>query len=196
MKLKFELVNGYGVLLENKLISDGESYLDYTNKNIHTWNMGKGIHKGKSCWCDVILFAEKELNLEGVPVFDWRDFEIEQEFNKNWFSKYAKFDSDIGKSFSEGYKSNPAKYTEEDLSNAMIMLSGWMLNSKNSSENIMDHIDRIIQSLQKYPKYVVMESKEIKGYTEDGLDYVENYEPKLITNSEGKQEGIIKEIIY
>lgn len=64
--------------------------------------------------------------------------------------------------------------------------------------------DEIVQSLQKYPKYIVMESEDTCDVKRGNCDcsemdtdcQVHSIKLKLITNSEGKQQGIIKEVIY
>jgi hypothetical protein len=194
-KLKFEPVNGYGVLVENKLIVDGEKYTDSINKAIHNWDMGTGIHKEKSAWCDVIIFAEKELGLEGVPIFEWREFEVWQKSKevKHW-GQFA------STAFVKGYKSNPAKYTESDLRSAIKMAVKGMLDSGIKGWTTITE-NEIIQSLQKYPKWVVMESYCTYGDncpSEGAYDkqHLCNVEYKLFTNSEGKQQGTVKEIIW
>jgi hypothetical protein len=212
MKLKFELVNGYGVLVdEEEEIIAGDLIL--WNGKVKTAIDTEYIHPNHK-----IIFAEKELNLEGVPIFEWREFALSLEIipkATEFVKTKVKMSSQapgvlIG--FVEGYKSNPAKYTEEDLINIFI------LGGKHKVQNpdkFLDKMKEIIQSLQKYPKYVVMEREEktveeiqkelgIYGHDE-GLserefeEYKKSksiYKYKLFTNSEGKQQGTIKELIW
>jgi len=170
MKLKFELVNGYGVLVdEEEEIIAGDLIL--WNGKVKTAIDTEYIHPSHK-----IIFAEPELNLDGVPVFEWRDFEVWQKSKevKHW-GQFA------STAFVKGYKSNPAKYTEEDLRKAISMARDY------SADVVGYQKDEIIQSLQKYPKYVVMES-------DDWEEYGERY--KLFTNSEGKQQGTVKQLIW
>ena len=51
-------------------------------------------------------------------------------------------------------------------------------------------LDEYLDSIQKHPKYVVMENEDM----EFGVE--KEYSPKLFTNSEGKQQGILKELIW
>lgn len=152
MKLKFELVNGYGVLVDHDK--------------------------------EMVLFAEKELGLD-VPVFEWRDFDIEKLANEKLEFSFNKV------AFIQGYKSNPAKYTESDLRKAIELA---LIDAEKSVLwSVNYHIclsNKIIQSLQKYPKYVVIENEDM----EFGVE--KEYRPKLFTNSEGKQQGILKELIW
>lgn len=209
MKLKYIDINGYGVLVdESAEIKEGDYWiyicpingLDYGDNN-------QPIVRNNlpSSWYDKlhdknnyykIIFAEKELNLD-VPILpNWRDFEIEQlaeilvdrETN-------ASLKSSIRKQYERyvkiGLNHNKAKYTEEDLEKAINMAK----NSKNGFKinKIIEPYsnNEIIQSLQKVPKYIVMETVE---HIHPDLGKVD--ETFKFTNSEGKQEGIIKEIIY
>jgi hypothetical protein len=215
--LKFQLVNGYGVLVDQEAeIKEGEwaiemyngqsqavNPLKFTDENGNNWFVRKmNMYCGKNDQeAHKIIFSEKELGLEGVPVFEWRDFEVEKLAIKE-------FPHDTGMSivargaFRKGYKSNPAKYTEEDLRKAMDMMAQGSIVDDEYYPLFTE--DEIIQSLQKYPKYVVMDSENYCGspYTTercpkcvDSCDraYIR---PKLFTNSYGKQQGTIKEIIW
>jgi hypothetical protein len=207
MKLKFELVNGCGVLVENRLIVDGKKYIDSINKAIHTWDMGSGIHEGKSTWCDVIIFAEKELGLD-VPVFEWRDFEPNEKSLLSMFynvckATYPEFDEWIeAKEYKKWLeKSNPAKYTEDEVVEfVMSVISQYEFGNKNIHNREL--ITESLKSIQKYPKYVVMESEYdcCKRYVNckgcDATSEMINYRLKLLTNSDGKQQGIVKEILW
>ena len=226
MKLKFELVNGYGVLVDE----ESDPFLLPVGKTVlHVEDGYRGFRKiekdtilgfllsGKRIYWEVI-FAEKELNLEGVPVFEWRDFEVEKlaSFHYGENRKTVEFEEGFRKGFKICYKSNPAKYTEEDLRKAIQLT---LIDAEKSvmwSDIYHHHLsNKIIQSLQKYPKYVVMEREEktveeiqkelgIYGHDE-GLserefeEYKKSksiYKYKLFTNSEGKQQGTVKELIW
>jgi hypothetical protein len=162
MKLKFELVNGYGVLVDHDK--------------------------------EMVLFAEKELGLD-VPVFEWRDFDIEKLSEKSSELQEVSYTIPHAETykhgFIDGYKSNPAKYTESDLRKAIELA---LIDAEKSVLwSVNYHIclsNKIIQSLQKYPKYVVIENEDM----EFGVE--KEYRPKLFTNSEGKQQGILKELIW
>jgi hypothetical protein len=166
MKLKFELVNGYGVLVDEEAeIKEGDWYFDAVI----------GLHQKLSDLVQTtvkldrwkIIFAEKELGLD-VPVFEWRDFMVEKLAKESlpddtdWQKRFV---------FVQGYKSNPAKYTESDLRKA------FNAGSDHEYAKFYDgHIgysdgrtirepneEQFIQSLQKYPKWVVMESELTNG---------------------------------
>jgi hypothetical protein len=137
--LKFELVNGYGVLVdEEEEIIAGDLIL--WNGKVKTAIDTEYIHPSHK-----IIFAEPELNLEGVPVFEWRDFEVEKLAKKSlpddtdWQKRFV---------FVQGYKSNPAKYTESDLEDLLIAYNKAIDNDEHF------FIDEYIQSLQKYPSYI------------------------------------------
>ena len=164
-----------------------------------------------------IVFAEKELNLD-VPVLpDWRNWEVEQ-FAKSYV--YSKFDSDgidwlIAKPMIDTYIycHNKAKYTEEDLEQMfMIGLNcSQEINMKGmTKEDGLNYqsnkLYKAIQSLKKIPKYIVMKDEKIEEIERDHDEDVNGDKAfkhkcwqqrlKIITNSEGKPEGIIKEIIF
>jgi hypothetical protein len=216
MKLKFELVNGCGILIDEKAeIKEGEwaiemyngqsqavNPLKFTDENGNNWfvrkmNMycGKNDHEAHK-----IIFAEKELKLEGIPVFEWREFEVEksldrfvQEYKIHPMESLSRIEGVTKRLIKDFYKSNPAKYTEEDLRKA----SDWFFETKGRKS-----FEELIQSLQKYPKYVVMESEYdcCKRYVNckgcDATPEMINYRPKLFINSEDKQQGVIKELIW
>jgi hypothetical protein len=204
--LKFELVNGYGVLVDESEIKSGDKLI-WKGKIYSYRESFLGVDFSE---CSKIIFAEKELNLEGVPVFEWRNFELNK-LSTN-FAMGGSWQCPI--SFEVGYKSNPAKFTEEDL---MKIISGIESLNKETNSAYEYEIGKIeiIQSLQKYPKYVVMEREEktveeiqkelgIYGHDE-GLserefeEYKKSksiYKYKLFTNSDGKSQGTVKELIW
>jgi hypothetical protein len=167
-KLKFEVINGYGVLVEKEAeIKKDDFYISwedsYTTPKWVIYCKSTGLN-GKNPM--KIIFAEKELGID-VPVFEWRDFELEnnpeihdwvQEVilkeGKHWNDQDALEPVYYG--VIKGYKSNPAKFTKLDLRKAIVMAITTDIDS------IVDICDKIIQSLQKYPKYVVMENNIVK----------------------------------
>jgi len=197
MKLKFELVNGLGVLVDEKEeIISGDLIL--WNGKVKTAIDTTYTHPSHK-----IIFAEKELGID-VPVFEWRDFEVEKLAIKE-------FPHDTGMSivargaFRKGYKSNPAKYTEEDLRKAIEMARRHDVNLHSGRGcTLIPQInnEEIIQSFQKYPSYIVMSMEAINDFGEpysfDDIDFgvEKEYRFKLFTNSNGKQQGTIKEIIW
>jgi hypothetical protein len=216
MKLKFELVNGYGILV------DGESdpFLLPVGKTVlHVEDGYRGFRKiekdtilgfilsGKRIYWEVV-FAEKELGID-VLVFDWRDFEVEKLANEKYNDPLVFSNGNIKKlGFKEGYKSNPAKYTEEDIERAFIVglncsqeISLKGLPTDEGLDYQYKKLNQFIQSLQKHPKYVVME--DYCTYGDDcpskgayDKQHLCNVEYKLFTNSEGKQQGTVKELIW
>jgi len=204
MKLKFELVNGYGILVdqEAEITKNGYHYNPRTKTATKNSKVGNNALI-KYAECIEIIFAEPELKLEDVPVFEWRDFEVEKLTNEKYNDPLVFSNGNIKKlGFIEGYKSNPAKYTENDLRNAMkMMMQGSIVDDEYYP---LFSEDEIMQSLQKCPEYVVMESE---GYC--GSPYTTERCPKcidscdraytrlkLFTNSEGKQQGTVKELIW
>lgn len=230
MKLKFELVNGYGVLVdEDAEIKDGDwFFLDMTDNNLpnelHQMGSNKKSKTGginfyhNTAWtncCSKIIFAEPELKLEGVPVFNWRDFELEKkslEFLNIQPKENLNSEKEKGllTGFFYGYKSNPAKYTEYEAIGFYL----WARNKYGSVKPIEEGcivnktdykglFQLYIQSLQKYPNYVVMET-EIISLLSTGNHVIKKEHVsrtfkkgfKLFINSEGKQEGIVKGLIW
>jgi hypothetical protein len=191
MKLKFELVNGYGILVDQEAeIKEGEwaiemyngesktiQQLKFHDENGNTWYVRRmNMNCGKNdLEAHKIIFAEQELKLEGVPVFEWRDFEVEKLANEKYNDPLMFSNGNIKKlGFIEGYKSNPAKYTENDLmilSNFIIEFYEYQMENKHFIDkygfsvdklDLSDAIYKLIQSLQKCPEYVVMENNTIK----------------------------------
>ena len=215
MKLKFELVNGYGVLVDeeaeikpntwyenNKVLFLSDAVYDEgNNPNLNNKN-------------NAVIFAEKELNLEGVPTFEWRDFEVEKlaSFHYGENRKTVEFEDGFRKGFKIGYKSNPAKYTDTDMLIIRNKLVDFLPVSEVSSWDMIQAIkkytewlDEYLDSLQKHPKYVVMETEEYhQRQLNSGLGY--GYSDKfkrvtitilkLFTNSEGRKQGTVKELIW
>jgi len=174
-KLKFEVINGYGVLVEKEAeIRKDDFYISwedsYTTPKWVIYCKSTGLN-GKNPM--KIIFAEKELGID-VPVFEWRDFELEnnpeihdwvQEVilkeGKHWNDQDALEPVYYG--VIKGYKSNPAKYTEEEMEEAIRLSfnNGYaQFTARNMDSE--DYTEKYIQSLQKYPKYVVMESNIVK----------------------------------
>jgi hypothetical protein len=210
MKFKFEFINGYGVLIDREAeIKKDEFYISWEDSYItpkwviyckSTGLNGKNPMK--------IIFAEKELGLD-VPTFEWRNFELEKLISNKIDQRFNKSDgyhkTVYSEAFIEGYKSNPAKFTEEDLRKAIEMARRHDVNLHSGRGcTLIPQInnEEIIQSLQKYPKYVVMEMEVVNDFGEpysfDDIDFgvEKEYRPKLFTNSDGKQQGIIKELIW
>ena len=211
MKLKYININGYGVLVdESAEISVNDIVcvnFEYSNRSIGIAEEVRKIfisvtYPDKSDYqlmknrCAKIIFAEKELNLD-VPVLpDWREWEVEQYS----ISKYpgGAYDEDIAREcFIEGYSHNKAKYTEEQVRNLVASVTEFM--SHNEPEEFDEWFEKKLKTLQKYPQYIVMESEGIYRLNDDGEKIgfpVHGRQPKFITNSQGKHEGIIEEIIY
>lgn len=170
-RLKFELVNGYGVLVDEKgKIEEGDWYLFLTVKGSVIRQYSEKIHFGlepvislANLKAKKIIFAEKELNLEGVPTFEWRDFD-EDEIAESVLRK-QNWDTTItlpfNQGFIQGYKSNPAKYTESDLEDLLIAYN----KARDNDEHFF--IDEYIKSLQKYPSYI-----EVDGIIENKANIV------------------------
>jgi hypothetical protein len=199
MKLKFEFINGYGVLVDEKEeIISGDLIL--WNGKVKTAIDTTYTHPSHK-----IIFAEKELGLD-VPVFEWRDFEPNEKSLLSMFynvckATYPEFDEWIeAKEYKKWLnKSNQAKFTEEDLQKAFHAGEERILKreyEKGLSE--LDSYTNLKKSLQKYPQYVVMESDVMnKDYTDESdKPYQECEIPRIFTNSDGKQQGIIKELIW
>jgi hypothetical protein len=205
MKLKYLNINGHGVLVDESVkIKEGDTVFDnyagiHNIQKVRTCDLDS-MHYKNGNW-NKIIFAEKELNLN-VPILpNWREWEVEQEAKQYSIKRHKVLNYELEFAFLAGYNHNKAKYTEEDLRKAIEIAKNSM-GVDNCGEVCYSNksTDSIIQSLQKVPKYIVMESifcskdEEIlrRPHTKNDLEE----KPKLITNSEGKQEGIIKEIIY
>ena len=194
--LKFELVYGYGVLVDEKAEIRKGDYVTYQHDGLCITKIINTFESHRTD-CNKIIFAEKELNLD-VPVFEWRNFDVWQKSESA--NGYAYYGKPLGEKylafkegFTEGYKSNPAKYTEDDLRKAISMARQYPPEVAGYRE------DEIIKSLQKHPKYVVMESERIYRTNSDGEKIgfpVHGEKLKLFVNAERKQQGIVKELIW
>lgn len=210
MKLKFELVNGYGVLVdEDAEIKDGDwFFLDMTDNNLpnelHQMGSNKKSKTGginfyhNTAWtncCSKIIFAEPELKLEGVPAFKWRDFEVEKLAEEE--IPYSSSTTLLVQRmrFIQGYKSNPAKYTEEDLRKALWELGDVLFN--NNQNGIKEgepelYFDTIIQSLTKKELWIEVEEKHFRTVKNKEGQLIDNQftvEPKI---TEGKIKAVWK----
>jgi hypothetical protein len=218
MKLKFELFNGYGVLIdENPVLNKGNLYIDRDGKiktvgkteggliySIEDMDEDEFNHHYFDRNCEImgkIIFAEPELKLEGVPVFEWKDFEPNEKSLLSMFynvckATYPEFDEWIeAKEYKKWLnKSNQAKYTEDDLRKITQAAFVVMSNPETVIADFDRWFEKRLQSLQKYPKWVVMESEYFK--VNGMIDEASSIRSKLYTNSDGKQQGIVKELIW
>ncbi|HMT01786.1 MAG TPA: hypothetical protein PKD00_00510 [Burkholderiales bacterium] len=187
MTLRYIDINGFGVLVdESAETKQGDLCYAILSKQIFE-NINPNLNSPDKC---KIVFAEKELNLDSVPILpNWREFNNQEVFRlaTEFAIKEKGNPKDLTLGFITGYNHNKAKYTEEDLEIAFGLGAANNANGKPSFKEVK-------QSLQKIPKYIVMES-ELNLNGKNGLERA-SFIPKLIINSEGKQEGIIKEIIY
>lgn len=198
MELRYINVNGYGVLVdETAAPQEGDIVCGGLGGNdikIYSKYFADDWFK--------IVFAEKELNLDVQILPNWRNFEIEK-LAETYLKGYVLPLTDKDKihilnAFVDGYLANYGQYTEEDLRNAIDMA--------RKTETIVPagaHDPRpittdkftkteIIQSFQKYPMYIEMESEIKLGYAVGTSEM----RPLLITNADGKKQGIIKQIVW
>ena len=160
MKLKYINVNGYGVLAQDTGFNEGLRFIVDNRKGMNGLLHEVRI-KLSNEECYTVLFAEKELNLEGVPILpNWRDFEIEQEAKQYSIKRHDVVNYELVKAFIEGYKHNKAKYTEEDLRKVISDIRTAL--AKNNYNHYAIDYDSIIQSLKKIPKYIDIDNGEIK----------------------------------
>ena len=163
------------------------------------YEKGKGINEVEN----TLICAEKELNID-VPILpNWTETEIYKIacekfptsiYNNDFATQKSK---QIG--FVTGYKHNKAQYTKEQMYELVDILKESAKNDRYL--NVMEvKARRYIESLEREPKYIVIESDLIQTIKKDigKYNHPERYhwKPKLITNSEGKQEVIIKELIF
>ena len=174
---------GYGALVdENVATKDGDLCFAILSRQVFE-NINPNLNSPDKC---KIVLAEEELNLAGVPVLpNWRLWEVEQmQANgqpvvlKDWFGGRlgAIFvETGAGKGDKMQKYSRPIEPTTE-------------LSTTNEA----------IKPIEPTPKYIVVETEELLG--DEGIIAIAFGEPgyriKLITNSKGKQECVIKEIIY
>ena len=170
MKLKYIDINGHGILVDDSAGEIGSIRLEYMsnigNPYTRIYDSINGstimeidkIDKGRIGFTYEIIFAEKELNID-VPVLpNWREWEVEQEYlkyEKKIYKEYINFNNrNIKEHFIAGYNHNKAKYTEEDIREAYRRGSNYEIMGYNP--------DEFIQSLQKFPKFIVMDNGIIK----------------------------------
>jgi len=225
MKLKYININGYGVLVdESAPIKEGD-YMMFNETSdivkctksdaITVWSKYSQYDKEGTL---KVIFAEKELNLD-VPVLpNWREWEVERLADKlKVDTTYRDYEHLVKRGIIIGLNHNKAKYTEEDLRKVFYTAIQLGINQHIASSNLSNLkfqneesvLNELIQSLQKLPKYIVMESEVVMvNYEGRNFGDKESLNPngersfyydkklKLIANSEGKQEGVIKQIIW
>lgn len=222
--LKYIDINGHGVLVDEsaEMESKFNNNLPYARLENNEWRVDyKRPHIATlSNYCHKIVFAEKEFNLD-VPILpNWREWEVEHLAAKLLDEAFGSIDPiyDEPKSlcrdfFIEGHNHNKKIYTEEDLVKAIAFGFGICRNEDRAPFNL-EQI-KFIQSLQKKPTSVVVEVEEKshaeiqkefgvyghdEGLTEKEFKEYEKsnsiYKLKLVTNSDGKQTGVIKKIVY
>jgi hypothetical protein len=207
--LKFELVNGFGVLVDEEAeIKEADKFI-HPDKTIERASRnldGRGLSK--------IIFAEKELGLD-VPVFEWKKKDVVQKNLEKICSWDTYRDHPLGRYAQEAldaHKSNPTKYTEDDLMKAIAFgreqgnYYEFATQSDSSKEYIEglqkdqeEQVEVFIQSLQKHPKYVAMESEFVDSGNHGSGEIFHNNRTEefiLFTNSEGKQQGTVKELMW
>lgn len=223
MELNYIDIQGHGILIDKLVGEIGSIRLEYVvprlgNEYTRIYNSINGhtiikwdesVNKGLHGFTHKIIFAEKELNLDGVPILpNWREWEVEQLSLNTDKSKCKHFrrehtKEEVYDSFNEGfivgYNHNKAKYTEEQVKNLVASVTEFV--SHHEPEEFDEWFEKKLKVLQKLPKYIVMESEKQMcacafEQEKDICIYPNCLLPKLTTNSEGKQEGIIKEIIY
>ena len=212
MKLKYIDINGYGVLVdENAEIKDKEPFIDMrdyphntSDYDIYYAGSGGNVEFSNRIGAKIIC-AEPELNFD-LPILNWRQWEVMQESLKVGLKLYVHGNYDFENGFRVGYNHNKKLYTEADMRRAIEMAERGVIDSSKIGHSIYT-LDEIIQSLQKLPKFMVIEDYDVKvnksGRVVNPFDLTQNQSecdwvisPKLITNSQGKQEVIIKEILY
>lgn len=154
-----------------------------------------------------IICAEKELNLD-VPILpNWREWEFEKTvkdysaevypINGNsreevdWIEN-QKYLLETG--FIAGYNHKKGDYTEEDLRKAYEAGGNSREDDINGDGEIP--FEEYLQSIRKVPKYIVVETDvfNVNGNLTSITTVSKTI--KTITNSDGKQECIIKGLIF
>lgn len=192
MKYEFKLVNGYGVLVDKEAEININDYYTYGNKIEKVYSStlsGKGLSK--------VIFAQAELNLD-VPILpNWKDWELEQLANRYVNKRYKESDNPSYMNthaceidFIAGYKASKAEFTREDIIKAMQFgLESDFLGYTEKETN------EFIESLKPLPKFIEVDSHLVWEYDGDNC-HNSVIEFKTITNSQGKEECIIKQVIY
>lgn len=217
MKLKTEFINGYAVLVDESADFSIPAYGVGVHNTIQ-WVTNKDSHRNK------VIAAQKELNLD-VPILpNYKEWESKIKAKELLLEKGIKDTLFLNNEWVKGglsdlmieYSNSKAKYTEEDLYNFSLEYAEYRLKCKESNvinpslskeylANPFKVKNRI--SLQKLPKYIEIEQMLQVRHGVDWYDLPNQKEgreidgiyrkiPKLTTNSEGKQQVIIKEVIY
>ncbi len=197
MKYKIKQINdSERVVISDEEIKEGDWYI-YAGQISQRFRKNPLAEYPKPAYLKIIS-AEKELNVD-VPILpNFRDWEVEKEANKAYKEYCEKHNIDYhlldASCFYIGYNHNKNTYTKEDLRKAMIAIH------KKCYGRMYDEKDEecIIKSLDKIPQYIVLETNERCkcGTTCEFSICKHESKPKLITNSEGKKEVIIKEILW
>ncbi len=192
MILTSKLVNGYRVLVDEKaeIKEDDICFFDC--------GYAAGIHKYDKSghiedW-NKIIFADPELGFDLPVVPDWEKWEVGK-MAIQCADNISRVSSDhwmgVRTGFHEGHNANKAKWTDEDLRKAMDYAS-------RITNNRLKYIEDYIQSLQKLPKVIEVEEEEngIVINKKFPISVRSKVKLKLITNSKGLKEPVIKNVIW
>ena len=206
MKLKYADIDGFGVLINNNVEIKPNTWYEsfkmlFLSDTIYNESNNPN-NPSVARYNSAVIFAEKGLNLN-IPILpNWKEWEVEQ-IAKEWASSYnyANGKQDVGiESFIAGYNCNNRLYTEDDLKRAILIAERGIIDSSKIGVSIYTH-DDIVKALQKVPKYIEIESEYINGWSkllvEKQNDPKElHIQPKLVINSDGDKECVIKKIYY
>ena len=220
MKLKYIDVNGHGVLVEDEKTQVELNFLYYEkDNNIPIYSFTEETIP-KEYFLNKVVFAEKELNLD-VPKFNWRNWEIkqlaEQEINSLFFTNVFEKEKAL-RIFIAGYKSNEAKYTEDDLITFLDFQIEFLHQDRNNKlfrfaypsmeerHNIINRkiLENIVKEYDKtkLPKYIVIKTKSVCRNCNEDKNHSNyktcnaNYYTHKIPFFTNNNKAVITEIIY
>lgn len=204
MRTKLIMLDTPIIVSDNTLLEENDFFVGYPNYNkIFQWNMGTGIHEGKSVYAKKIIAG-----IEGLPRIDWNGLEEEfgwvdveklaeeqYPYQKTPVSNYAQdLNSDKKIGFIKGFKKaqslNDKKFSLEDMKKAVFKVyKNGIRSPKEGKQSFNEILNEIIQSLQQ-PKVLDIEVEMECAYGDECPskgDYLKQHlckiQPKITNNS-------------
>lgn len=195
MKTKLIILENKSLIVsDEELLNEKDFYLGYPDYNhIFQWNMGNGIHKGKSTYAKKIIAGLENLPTINYSALSDEDCEKIGYINVENYSK-LEFPPDFNvqgdeldyyermafiKGFKKAQSLNDKKFSLEDMNKILSYLTSPNLTDEYRVVFARKHI----QSLQQPKVFDVEVEMERTRYPKDDDGWEDIYKPKITNNS-------------